>query len=137
MLERVLQDVREDLAAPELERAAERGGALPGVRERGSPHLRSFEDAGIELLVVEPDRVTAAGRDDPVRAEQPAKRRHSVVERLARRPGLTAGPDVLGEYVARDGQFRPEEQHGEEHALPSGRRRYVAPVPQDLKRAED
>ena len=124
--ERLVEDVGEGRAAPELERLAQR-----------TARHQSLEAVEVELTRLDDEQVAGSAPQDATCAQHPAQPRHVAVERLRRAPGWMLPPQPGDQPVARHRLVRAEEQHREQCALLRPAERERGAVAARLDRAED
>ncbi|GIF68462.1 hypothetical protein Ais01nite_64970 [Asanoa ishikariensis] len=117
----------EDRATPQSQRAQQRvgGGRGPPVGVVTPPVGRQpFEDGGVQLILVDPQQVATAGRDDPLpprqgRAVQRAPQVRDVrLEVRGRGRGwpLRLRPERVDERVGRHQRVWPQQKNGQKHS---------------------
>jgi hypothetical protein len=139
--ERLVLEIRQRPAAPEVERPTERSRRFLGL---AVPELApAFLDQQAEALEVDPIRLDVehvAGRardEDAVRLEELPDPRHVLLERRLRVRGRTVTPELVDQAIAGHDLAGVQEQDGEHCPLTRPSELQRPPVVQDLERAEE
>jgi len=133
--ERLVRQIRERVAAPEVERLLQQlgplgGGAAGGLRDE------CLEPREVELVGSDPEHVAGRMRDEDVRPERLSQRRDEVLQRPEGLGGRLLPPERLDDAVGREHFVRVQEQQRQQRArLRSAEHGRIDPG--NLERPED
>ena len=133
--ERVVGQVGEHLPSPQIQRLAQRLGALrvPARFHRIPPGDEPvLESRRIQVLAIHAEQITTAFRHqhapgsapEPVRLERAAQVKHIGLQGPDPPIGRVAAPDLLGQPVHRYGPVRLQQQQRQHCPLPRAAQRY-------------
>ena len=146
--ERVVGQVSEHLAPPQIQRLAQRPGTLrvPARFQRSPPgDERVLEPRRIQVLAIHAEQVaTAPGHQHaPGSAPEPARlKRAAQVEHVGLQGGdppigRVTAPDLLGQPVHRYGPVRLQQQQRQHRPLPRAAQRHGTTGPPNLQRPQN